>query len=149
RSVTTAVNVGGRLTVFAVVLAGIWGLWEAYRWLWIREGWTRPFAVSDITMPHLHKIVAQLFEPVQAGGPLLITLLWHHTLFTAKEALVGFAIGASIGFVLGVVLSQFRFLQRGLLPYIVASQTIPILAIAPIVVVALGNLNVYGWTPVD
>jgi NitT/TauT family transport system permease protein len=140
---------GGRVAIFVLVLAAIWGLWECYRWLWIREGWTHPFAVSDITMPHLHQIVGQLFKPAQGEGPLLITILWHHALFTAKEAIVGFAIGASIGFVLGVALSHFRVLQRGLLPYIVASQTIPILAIAPMVVVGLGNLTIHGWTPAD
>jgi NitT/TauT family transport system permease protein len=138
-----------RVGVFVLVLATLWGLWEAFRWLWIREAWTWPFAVDDITLPHLHLIVRQLFEPATAGGPLLITILWHSALFTAKEALVGFAIGASIGFLLGVALSQFRVLQRGLLPYIVASQTIPILAIAPMVVVGLGSLTIRGWTPDD
>ena len=131
-----------RLGVFVLVLAALWGLWEGVRWLWIRESWTWPFAVSDITLPHLHLIVRQLFEPATAGGPLLITILWHSALFTAKEALVGFAIGATVGFLLGVALSQFRVLQRGLLPYIVASQTIPILAIAPMVVVGLGTKGV-------
>jgi NitT/TauT family transport system permease protein len=138
-----------RVGIAVVVLAALWGLWEGYRWLWIREGWTRPFAVSDITMPHLHAIVGQLFAAPTVGGSLLITILWHSTLFTAKEALLGFAFGASVGFILGVALSQFRVLQRGLLPYIVASQTIPILAIAPMVVVGLGNLTIHGWTPVD
>jgi NitT/TauT family transport system permease protein len=138
-----------RVGVFVLVLAVLWGLWEAFRWLWIRESWTWPFAVDDITLPHLHLIVRQLFEPATVGGPLLITILWHSALFTAKEALAGFAIGASIGFLLGVALSQFRVLQRGLLPYIVASQTIPILAIAPMVVVGLGSLTIRGWTPDD
>jgi NitT/TauT family transport system permease protein len=138
-----------RLLVLAGVLAALWGLWEGSRWLWIREGWTWPFDVSDITMPHLHAIVRQLFEPASADGPLLISILWHAALFTAKEALVGFAIGASVGFLLGVALAHVRVLQRGLLPYIVASQTIPILAIAPMVVVGLGSLEIYGWTPVD
>jgi len=147
-----AVRIGpaaGRAATLLLVLGALWGLWEGYRWLWLRTGWTRPFAVSDITMPHVHKIVGQLFQPAQTGGPLLGTVLWHHALFTAKEAAVGFAVGASIGFVLGVVLSQFRVLQRGLLPYVVASQTIPILAIAPMVVVGLGSLRIHGWTPAD
>jgi NitT/TauT family transport system permease protein len=147
--VSRALRGSARLVVFVVVLAALWGLWEGVRWLWIRESWTWPFAVSDITMPHLHLIVAQLFKSPTSGGPLLITILWHSALFTAKEALVGFAIGASIGFLLGVLLSQFRVLQRGLLPYVVASQTIPILAIAPMVVVGLGNLTIRGWTPAD
>jgi NitT/TauT family transport system permease protein len=138
-----------RAAQLLLVLAALWGLWEGSRALWIHEGWTWPFAVSDITMPHLHAIVRQLFEPATTGGPLLITILWHHALFTAKEALVGFAVGASIGFVLGVALANVRVLQRGLLPYVVASQTIPILAIAPMVVVGFGSLSIYGWTPVD
>jgi NitT/TauT family transport system permease protein len=149
RYVVRALHGSARLGLFVVVLAVLWGLWEGFRWLWIRESWTWPFAVSDITMPHLHLILAQLFKSPTAGGPLLITILWHSALFTAKEALAGFAIGASIGFLLGVTLSQFRVLQRGLLPYVVASQTIPILAIAPMVVVGLGNLTIRGWTPTD
>jgi NitT/TauT family transport system permease protein len=139
----------GRGLVLLLVLAALWGLWEGGRWLWIHEGWTWPFAVDDITMPHLHAIVAQLFESPTEGGPLLITILWHSALFTAKEAVVGFAIGATIGFLLGVALAHVPVLQRGFLPYIVASQTIPILAIAPMVVVGLGSLEIYGWTPVD
>jgi NitT/TauT family transport system permease protein len=139
----------GRAAELLLVLAALWGLWEGARGLWIHEAWTWPFAVSDITMPHLHAIVGQLFKPATSGGPLLITILWHHALFTAKEALVGFAVGASIGFVLGVALAHVRVLQRGLLPYVVASQTIPIIAIAPIVVVGFGSLSIYGWTPVD
>lgn len=126
-----------------VVFAGIWGLWEGYRWLWSTTGWTRPFVVDETTMPHLHDIVGQLFEPL--NGPLLITHLWHATLFTAKEAAVGFAIGASVGFALGVALAHFRVLQRGLLPYVVASQTIPLIALAPIVVVGLGQYDVEPW----
>jgi NitT/TauT family transport system permease protein len=138
-----------RAAELLLALAALWGLWEGLRGLWIHEGWTWPFAVSDITIPHLHAIVQQLFEPATSGGPLLITILWHHALFTAKEALVGFAVGASVGFVLGVALAHVRILQRGLLPYVVASQTIPIIAIAPIVVVGFGSLSIYGWTPVD
>jgi NitT/TauT family transport system permease protein len=138
-----------RVVVLLAVLAALWGLWEGGRWLWIHEGWTWPFDVSDITMPHLHAIVGQLFNAPTEGGALLITILWHSALFTGKEALVGFGIGASIGFLLGVALAHIRVLQRGLLPYIVASQTIPILAIAPMVVVGLGSLEIYGWTPVD
>ena len=46
--------------------------------------------------------------------------------------------GATGGFVLGALLAHSRMLQRGLLPYVVASQTVPILAIAPMVVIWLG-----------
>jgi NitT/TauT family transport system permease protein len=138
-----------RVAVLPVVLGALWGLWEGYRAIWIATGWTWPFAVSDLTMPHLHAIVAQLFEPSRLNGPSLIHVLFDAALFTAKEAAVGFAIGATVGFLLAIVLVHSKLLQRGLLPYIVASQTIPLLAIAPMVVVGLGSKGVTGWVSVS
>jgi NitT/TauT family transport system permease protein len=134
-----------RALMLPAVLAAIFGLWEGYRALWIWTGWSKPFKVDRITMPHLYDVVHQLFLPARVNGPLLITLLWHSALFTAKEAAVGFGIGATVGFALGVALAHSRMLQRGFLPYIVASQTIPIIAIAPMVVVGLGNYHVAAW----
>jgi NitT/TauT family transport system permease protein len=135
----------GRAALFVVVLATLWGLWEGYRWLWIREHWTWPFVVDDTSMPHLHNIVHALFQPARYQGPLLISLLLKAALFTAKEAAVGFALGATLGFALGVVLAHFRVLQRGFLPYVVASQTVPILVVAPMVVLYLGSKGLPGW----
>jgi NitT/TauT family transport system permease protein len=132
-----------------VVLLALWGLYEGYRRLWLETGWTKPFAVNDYTMPRLHDVIGELFVRTHEGGPYLGELLWHAALFTAKEAALGFAIGAVVGFALGVLLSQFTVLRRGVMPYIVASQTIPLIAIAPIVVVGLGNLQIGGWTPDD
>jgi NitT/TauT family transport system permease protein len=86
-------------------------------------------------MPHIHEMVGQLFEPSRRNGPLLIDVLLDAALFTAKEAAAGFLLGAVVGFAIAVCLSESRLLQRGFLPYIVGSQTIPILAIAPMVVV--------------
>jgi len=147
RRAELAKNVARRVAMLVLVLAFLWGLWEGYRWFWIREGWTWPFVVDSTTMPHIHDILRQLFRKPTSGvgGDILLVQLLHAAWFTAKEALVGFALGASFGFLLGVVLSQFRLLQRGLLPYVVASQTVPILAVAPIVVVYLGSLHVAPW----
>lgn len=133
-----------RLALSVIVLAALWGLWEGYRWLGIRAGITWPFTVDPVTMPHLHKIVAALFEPSRLNGPLLITVLFHSAVFTAKEAAAGFALGGIVGFGIGVVLAHSRLLQRGFMPYIVASQTVPILAIAPMVVIWLKS----GWQSV-
>lgn len=146
RARTDAMRRGlGRAALFVLVLATIWGAWEGYRWLWMHQGWTWPFVVDDISMPPLQDIFGALFDPATTNGPLLIDLLWHAALFTAKEAAVGFAIGAVVGFVLGVLLAHLNVLQRGLLPYIVASQTIPIIAIAPMVVVGLGSYDIPAW----
>ncbi len=142
-------SAASRVAVLGLVLLALWGLWEGYRWLWIETGWTRPFVVNATTMPHLHDIVGALFDPIRAGEPLLISRLFDAAVFTAKEAAVGFAIGATIGFLLGALIAQFAVLQRGVMPYVVASQTIPILAIAPIVVVGLGSVQIFGWTPTD
>jgi NitT/TauT family transport system permease protein len=128
------------------VLAALWGLWEGFKWFGEATGLKLgTFTVTDLTMPHLHDIVAQLFEPSRTNGPLLIEVLWDSALFTAKEAFVGLLLGASVGFVLAVILHHSRLLQRGFLPYIVASQTVPILAIAPMVVVWMGSRGLPSW----
>ncbi|HET8651617.1 MAG TPA: ABC transporter permease [Gaiellaceae bacterium] len=139
-----------RAAMTVVVFVALWGLWEAFKWFGERTGLTiGAFEVNDKTFPHLHNIVGQLFEPSRRNGPLLIEVLWDAALFTAKEAAVGFALGASIGFGLGVLLAHSRLLQRGFLPYIVASQTIPILAVAPMVVVWMGGRGFPDWFSVS
>jgi NitT/TauT family transport system permease protein len=147
---TVARRVAVTVATTAVVLAVLIGGWELYRWIWISAGWTWPFIVDDTSMPHVHTIVKALFEQPTAGvGDVLIVQLFHAALFTAKEAVVGFVLGASFGFALGVLMSQWKVMQRGLLPYVVASQAVPILAVAPIVVVYLGTLHVAAWFSVS
>jgi NitT/TauT family transport system permease protein len=139
-----------RLGMLGIVLAALCGIWEAFKWIGETTGLKLgAFVVNDRTLPHIHDIVGQLFEPSRRNGPMLIEVLWDAALFTSKEAAVGFALGASIGFGLGVLLAHSRLLQRGLLPYIVASQTIPILAIAPMVVVWLGGRGFPDWFSVS
>jgi NitT/TauT family transport system permease protein len=125
----------GRAGLVALVVAALVGLWELYHWVWTTAGWTWPFVVNDTSMPHVWTILRAFGQPAQVNQPALITILLHKTAFTAKEAAAGFGLGAVIGFAIGVVLVHSRLLQRGLLPYIVGSQTVPILAIAPMVVV--------------
>ena len=114
-------------------------LWEGFRALGIHYGWTHPFTVDATTMPHIHDMIRALFERPNTQAPLLIvTLLKAAALHGAARPALGFAMGATGGFVLGALLAHSRMLQRGLLPYVVASQTVPILAIAPMVVIWLG-----------
>src|SRR4051794_25913248 len=141
-------GVARRLITGVLVLAALVGIWEGYKWLWQTAGWKWPFAVDDVTMPHLYQVIEAFWQPTTTGGPPLIRSLLDATWFTGKEALAGFLLGAVIGFLIAVVLSQSRFLERGLVPYIVASQTVPILAIAPMVVVGLGSKGVAGWKAV-
>jgi NitT/TauT family transport system permease protein len=142
-------SLAGRGAMLLVVLGTLWGLWEGWHWIGTHFHLTWPFTVDDVTMPHLHRILQALFEPAQANGPWLIDILWHASLFTAKESAVGLLIGAVVGFAIAVVLSQSRFLERGFIPYVVASQTVPLLAIAPMVVVGLGTKGVKDWVSVS
>jgi NitT/TauT family transport system permease protein len=135
--------------VFVGVLAALVTLWEAFKVSAEAAHLTWPFEVNDRTFPHIYDIVGQLFEPSRRNGPMLIEVLWDAALFTAKEAFVGFLLGATIGFVIAIVLVHSNLLQRGFLPYIVASQTVPILAIAPMVVVWLGGRGLPGWFSVS
>jgi NitT/TauT family transport system permease protein len=137
-----------RTGLLAIVLAVLSGLWEGWHWVGTHFHLTWPFSVNDVTMPHLYRIVQALFQPAQVNGPWLISILWHDSLFTAKESAVGLALGAAVGFAIAVVLSQSSFLERGFIPYVVASQTIPLLAIAPMVVVGLGSKGVKDWIAV-
>ena len=139
-----------RVGLTVLVLVVLCAFWEGFKWFGevtsLRLG---NFEVNDRTLPHIHDIIGQLFEPSRRNGPLLIEVLWDSTLFTAKEAAVGFAMGATFGFGIGIVLAHSRLLQRGFMPYIVASQTVPILAIAPMVVIWLGGRGLPDWFSVS
>jgi NitT/TauT family transport system permease protein len=152
RTTTPRIGAIHGLRRVALVVAGIavfWALWEAYLWFGKTVGITWPFPVNETNMPHIHEMLNALTKPLQPGGPPLIQLEWHWALFTMKEALLGFVIGGLVGFGLAVLLAHSVVLRRGLLPYIVVSQTVPILAVAPMVVVGLGTKGVTPWVSVS
>jgi len=94
---------------------------------------------NNLNMPHLQSIAEALLQPARRQGPvLLVRILAGAALFTWSEAVIGFVSGAFLGFVLGALFAHSRLMERGLLPYVVASQTVPILAFAPLVVLWLG-----------
>jgi len=99
-----------------------------------------PIRGDDRSMPHIKDMVTTLFEPPRRGSDqMLWTILARASLFTLQEALAGFIIGGLLGFALGILFAHSGLLERGLLPYVVASQTVPLLAIAPMVVIWLGG----------
>jgi NitT/TauT family transport system permease protein len=137
-----------RVAIFLVVIGFLIAFWEGYKALWQAAGWGWPFPVNDTTMPHLYSIVEAFWQPTTTGGPPLIHSLIDAAWFTMKEAIAGFVLGAVIGFFLAVLLAQVALLERGLKPFVVGSQTIPILAIAPMVVIGLGSKGIEGWKSV-
>jgi NitT/TauT family transport system permease protein len=142
----------GRTLLLLAVLVIIWGLWEGFRAVGIHYHWTRPFLVDATSMPHIHDMFRALFQHPNESSPILLVTLLKAAGFTAKEAALGFAMGAVAGFAIGALLAHSRMLQRGFLPYVVASQTVPILAIAPMVVIWFTNpsstLHVTAWIAV-
>lgn len=98
-------------------------------------------------LPAPHQVVQDFVNslvdwPIDSPRNLLF-----HVAVTGEATLVGFAMGTVLGVVLAALIVHSRTLDRALLPWIVASQTIPVLAIAPIVLVILGSLGFSGLLP--
>lgn len=140
--------VWGGLSILAVIVVFV-VLWEGYKFVWTALEWTEPVNPSDRTLPHTWDIVGALFQPAQRNGPILLFVEVKAAFFTLREALVGFLIGGSIGFWLGVFFVRSQTAERAFMPYVVASQTVPILAIAPMVVVWGGKLDIPQWLTVS
>lgn len=95
--------------------------------------------LNDLNLPHLQMIAEAFLQPARRNGEfLLLRILSDAGLYTFSEAIFGFLFGAALGFALGSLFAHSPLMERGLLPYVVASQTVPILAIAPMVVIWLG-----------
>ena len=99
--------------------------------------------LNDLNLPHLQSIAEAFAQPARRNGArLMAALLTDAALYTLGEAVFGFLIGAVLGFLLGIIFAHSGLLERSMLPYVVASQTVPILAIAPMVVIWLGPSQV-------
>ena len=104
------------------------------------EGAKALFAIPAYQLPHVHEILGDFLRE-GAGGERWAWIMAQNAGYTALESVVGFALGGAAGLGLAVLFAHSRLLERGFLPYVIASQTVPILAIAPMVVVWLGT----GW----
>ena len=136
RMLRTAVTV----TVAVVVLVA---LWEGYKWVGDQPGgpWPGttvdlPVTSNDITMPHVGDIAGELFDDIRAGRQTMPMTLYlaRKAAVTFLEATIGFTLGVVVGMGLAVLMLRWRFAERGLLPWINVSQTVPLIALAPIVV---------------
>ena len=98
-------------------------------------------------LPGPHQVVAELWRLVFATPPTSKRSLVYHALITLEETLIGFLIGAALGIGLAVVIVSMRWLERSMMPWIVASQTVPIIALAPMIVVILNQFDITGVAP--
>ena len=120
-----------------------------------RDGitWTTPqFLVATWSMerpvlPAPHQIAQDFYQTVFATPVTSKRSLVYHAGVTVSATLVGFIFGSILGIALAIGIIHLPVLDRSLLPWIIASQTVPILAIAPMVVVVLGNAGFTGLLP--
>ena len=137
----------GLLAVIAFVV-----LWEGYKLVGSPDG-TVLFGVrvlpraDDLSMPHLWTVLSRLRDPELAGGSPVWIVVLRACVFTLGITAAGFLAGAVIGLMLAVAMQRFRLVERGLLPYVILSQTVPLVALAPLVAGWSGNLSFgpYPW----
>ncbi len=98
-------------------------------------------------VPAPQQVVAQFVDSVFGYPPDSPRSLVYHSWVTLSATVVGFALGAVFGIVLAIGIVHMRTLEKSLLPWIIFSQTVPILAIAPIVIVVLGAIGIHGLLP--
>ena len=115
-------------------------------WGW-QDLFTATMAMERPVLPAPHQVAADFWSslvdwPLDSPRNLLF-----HVAVTAESTLWGFVLGSLLGLLLAVCIVHSRTLDRALLPWIVASQSVPVLAIAPIVLVILGSLGFAGVAP--
>ena len=133
-----AISLGWALA--GVVIAIL--LWEAVKL--VGTVVTLPFETSDQAMPHVWTIAEGALQPEVRGSdtPVWVTVL-RAALYTLLIAFGGFVIGVAVGLLLAIIMQRFAFMERGLLPFVIASQTVPLIALAPLIV-GIGNRISFG-----
>ncbi|HEU4673966.1 MAG TPA: ABC transporter permease [Candidatus Limnocylindrales bacterium] len=150
---------GGRRTSrkvlgWLLVLVGALIVWEGAKWLG-GDPWRIHVSLGglpidyehvpplhwriadDLSLPHVWDVLRAFVDPAQRNGPPLGLVLAGQAAFTLGEAIFGFVWGSLLGLGLAILFVHSRLAERSLAPYVIASQTVPILAIAPIVVAAI------------
>jgi NitT/TauT family transport system permease protein len=140
-----------RAVLFVAALLMAAALWEFYRLGGPERGgqvlgWTILPRSNDTAMPHVWDMLSRYTEPDRRGSDRQI---WRVVLagawYSFRLAVFGFVLGVTVGLALAVLMARFRVVERGLLPYLVVSQTVPLIALAPLVVGWGGRVQVGDW----
>lgn len=140
--------------VAAVLLVCV--LWEAYKLVGSPDGGSVFGArvlprADDASMPHVWEVLRRFGRPESAAADsasvavAVLEAVW----FTFRVAMAGLVLGVLVGLLLGVLMDRFVVAELGLLPYVVLSQTVPLVALAPLVVGWGGRLHIgeLTWRP--
>jgi NitT/TauT family transport system permease protein len=128
-------------------------LWELYKVVGPEKG-GKLFGVAilprsnDTAMPHLWEMLSRYAEPEMRApnSKLIWFVVLKGAFYSFRLAFVGFVLGSTIGVALAALMTRFKTMERGLLPYLVVSQTVPLIALAPLVVSWGGKLQIFGFT---
>lgn len=127
--------IGAGWAIAGVILVVI--MWELVKWL--GGVVSLPFDTTDAAMPHVSTMIQSFGEPeVRGSDTTVLQAVLGASLYSLLIALCGFVIGVSVGLLLAVIMQRFSFMERGLLPFVIASQTVPLIALAPLIV-GIGN----------
>jgi NitT/TauT family transport system permease protein len=149
------------VVTMVLALMAIWYIAAvAMNWNLVRDGFEReetPYTFTDVLsgtmsaerplLPAPHQIVSTFVDGVFGYPPLAPRSLVYHSLVTLSATLIGFVFGAMFGTLLALMIVHSRVLERSLLPWIICSQMVPIVALAPIFIVVLGAIGLTGLLP--
>jgi NitT/TauT family transport system permease protein len=136
--------------VFAVVLNAEWVRDQATRagtdlgfTELVRESW----AQDRPKLPAPHQVTAEFWRTTVEVAPSSRRSLVYHGWITLSATLTGFVLGAGLGILLAIGIVHNRAMDASVMPWVIASQTVPILAIAPMIIVVLNSVGVSGLLP--
>ena len=109
----------------------------------IRDAWS----LERPVLPAPHQVAAEIFNSTVTKRVTSKRSLVYHAYKTLAPTVLGFLFGVGLGALLAIGIIYNRMLEKSLMPWIVISQTIPILAIAPMIIVVLGAINFTGVVP--
>lgn len=115
--------------------------------------WTTSQLISDTmsqkrpVLPSPHQVIAEIYKTTVLKKVTSKRSLIYHSWVTLSTTLVGFFIGSVLGILLAVGIVHSRTLDKSLMPWVISSQTIPILAVAPMIIVVLNAIGIQGLLP--
>jgi NitT/TauT family transport system permease protein len=140
-----------RTSMFLLSVVLVVALWEMYKVVGPQDG-GKLFGAgvlprsNDTAMPHVWTMLSRYGRPEVRGSDKRVwVVVLAGAWFSFRLSIVGFLLGSSIGVGLSVLMSRFRLVERGLLPYLVVSQTVPLIALAPLVALWGGKLHIFGF----
>ncbi len=144
-----------RVLPSAVAIVALCAFYEGYRRMglatddqWPIIGGDLPVKTNQVTMPALWDILTRFFEPQQRRtSTTVLESVIQGSWYTMRISLAGFLMGAFIGMSLAIIMLRSKLLERGILPWIIVSQTIPLLALAPVIVTWGNRIEVIDWQP--